>query len=173
MRRWARCTTCPVSPCGGWAGPRRREEAEAEPELGKSVPHRRDGGADGLLHGCCPARPLHSASIWVSPSVCGGADRGGLAPASGCPCVSVATSAAAIPGGVELQQRPKEQAARPVGAATPPGREGPALCGHGHGAERGARTACPLPRVCSPVPIRTHFLRKRRDARKRTHPSVR
>lgn len=74
-RRWARCTTCPVSPCGGagrgGAGPRRREEAEAEPELGKSVPHRRDGRAHGLLHGCCPARPLHSASIWVSPSVCG------------------------------------------------------------------------------------------------------
>lgn len=39
--------------------------------MGKSVPHRRDGRADGLLHRCCAARPLHSTSIWVSPSVCG------------------------------------------------------------------------------------------------------
>lgn len=72
MRRWARCTTCPVSPCGGWAGPRRREEAEAEPELGKSVPHRRDGGADGLLHGCCPARP---SEVFETPEAQPGAER--------------------------------------------------------------------------------------------------
>lgn len=55
----------------GGAGPRRREKAEVELEVGKRITGLCGGCIAGLVFGFLPARSFLAASAWGSPSVCG------------------------------------------------------------------------------------------------------